>query len=265
MRRIPVGDIEVACTERGEGPPVVLVHGLAEDRRSWATVQAAIGARHTLAVDLRGHGGTTLGDAEGTLAQLGADLARLLETRTGPAACVGYSLGGTVVLWAAAHHPDLVSRAVVTGTSTVVGRAAVDFFAARIEAIGRDREAFAADLREDTRAQIATRGHDLDAIVARRLEAIGDGGGYVNAARAMMRLRDEPLTPLLASVRCPVTVIGGEHDAFCPRRAADIMLDALARASYREIAGAGHLMTVDRPAEYAAAIREALGDADASR
>jgi pimeloyl-ACP methyl ester carboxylesterase len=113
-------------------------------------------------------------------------------------------------------------------------------------------------LRDDTAAAIATDGVDVDALAALRHAAIGAGDGYVNAATAMARLRDEPLTERLAAVRCPVQVVGGEHDAFCPRKAADILLDALPDATYDEIAGVGHLMGVDDPEAVTAAIAASL-------
>ena len=258
--KVRLGDIEVGCTERGGGPPVVMVHGLAEDRRSWALAQERLADYRTLAFDLRGHGETTAGDGDGdgTLDQLAGDLARFLEALTGPAACVGYSLGGTIVLALAAARPDLVTRAVVSGTSTVVGRAAAGFFEDRIALIRTDRAAFAAALREDTAAQIVTSGADLDAITARRLEAVGDGRGYVNAARAMQAMHAAPLTGALGQLRCPVDVIGGDGDRFCPRRAADIMLAELADGAYHEIVDCGHLMTVDQPEAYSLTLRAAL-------
>ena len=255
-----LGDIEVGYTERGAVPPVVMVHGLAEDRRSWSVAQERLAAYRTLAYDLRGHGETEAGDGDGdgTLGQLAGDLARFLEALTGPAACLGYSLGGTVVLALAAARPDLVTRAVVSGTSSVVGRAAAGFFEERIGMLGSDRPAFEAALRDDTAAQIVTPGADLDAITRRRIEAVGDGRGYVNAARAMQGLRDAPLTGALARVRCPVDVIGGDGDLFCPRRAADIILAELADGAYHEIADCGHLMTVDQPEAYSVTLRAAL-------
>jgi pimeloyl-ACP methyl ester carboxylesterase len=251
-------DIEVSYAVHGEGPPVVLIHGLAEDHRSWADVQRRLDDYRTYAYDLRGHGETSLGAAEGTLEQLGGDLVTFLEEVTGPAACAGYSLGGTVVLWVAATRPDLVTRAVVSGTSTVVGSAAVGFFEARIKTIESDFPSFAAALREDTKAQLIASQADLDEIAARRLDALGGGEGYVNAARAMARLHGEPLTPLLSKIHCPVDVVGGDGDLFCPRKAADIIVEALEDGVYREIENAGHLMSVDQPAAYGEAIRAAL-------
>jgi len=255
---VRLGDIDVAYEARGSGPAAVFIHGLAEDHHGWDAVVAALGDFRCFAYDLRGHGGTGLGAGDGTLAQLGGDLARFLEEVSGPACCVGYSLGGTVALWLAAHRPELVPHAVVAGTSTVVGKSAAQFFAERIALIQGDKAAFAEALKADTALQIASEGVDLGAVAARRLAAVGDGGGYINAARAMAKLADEPLTPLLGRVRCPVDVISGERDAFCPRKAADIIVEALAEVTYHEIAGAGHLLAVDRPDAYAVTIGHAL-------
>ena len=91
---------------------------------------------------------------------------------------------------------------------------------------------------------------DVDAIAAARLVAVGTGAGYVNAARAMIGMRSAPLNPRLDRIAVPVDVIGADRDAFCPRRAADILLEALPDARYHEISGAGHLVSVDQPANY---------------
>ena len=256
--RIRLGDIDVGYSHTGKGPPAVMVHGLAEDRNSWADVQRQLSDFTTYAYDVRGHGETDLGEAEGTLEQLGGDLIAFLETVTGRADCIGYSLGGTVVLWVAAKRPDLVTGATVAATSTVVGRHAAGFFRDRIETLQNDFAGFASLLKEDTRQQLAVAGDRLEEVAARRLKAVGTGGGYVNAARAMAQLNEGPLTGLLPGIACPVHVIGGEADTFCPRKAADIMMAALRRGTYHEVAQAGHLMSVDRPDAYAQAIRNAL-------
>ena len=52
--RTRLGDIDVGYTVQGDGPPAVLVHGLAEDRSSWRTVQARLAGVRSHAVDLRG-------------------------------------------------------------------------------------------------------------------------------------------------------------------------------------------------------------------
>ncbi len=256
--RAQLSDITAGYTVAGDGPAVVLVHGLAEDRQSWADVQRRLHGYRTYAVDLRGHGETTLGHPEGTLAQLGADLIQFLESVSGPAACVGYSLGGTVAAWAASKRLDLVRHLVVAGTSSVVGRAAVGFFETRIKGIEEDFAEFAKALRADTAAQLVRAADQLDTVTKRRLAAIGDGRGYINAARAMIRVAAEPLTPLLATLKCPMDVIHADGDLFCPRKAVDILVGALPDVACYEIRDAGHLMSIDQPVTYANAIQTTL-------
>lgn len=252
-----LGDIDVAFTASGDGPAVVLVHGLAEDSGSWAVQQQALHGWRRYAYDLRGHGATSLGAADGSLEQLSGDLLAFLREVSGPAVCVGFSLGGTVVLAAAAAEPRLVTGAVVLGTSTVVGRAAARFYAERIELI-RAGGSLAAELRADTAAALHRAASEVEAVTARRVAAVGNGDGYCNGAAAMAALHSRPLTAQAASIRVPVRVIGAEHDTFCPRKAADILLDAVGHAGYDEIPGAGHLMNVDDPDAVTTTVQAAL-------
>lgn len=264
MPTAELGDIRVQYRVAGSGPAVVFVHGLAEDHRSWRAQQDEFSGFRTYAVDLRGHGCTTPGHPDGHLAQLRDDLLVFLEQVSGPAACVGFSLGGTIVLAAAAQRPDLVRGVVPIGTSSVVGRAAVDFYHERAQQVhDGDTESAADTLRTDTAGMVTASGVDVDALAAYRVESIGDGTGYANAALAMAGLREEPLTPLLPKVACPAVVVGGSKDAFCPRKASEILLEGLPEASYREVPGAGHLMRVDAPEQFGEAVREALTEVGA--
>lgn len=257
--RVVLGDIEVAYTEWGSGAPVVLVHGLAEDRGTWSVQQRELTELHTFAYDLRGHGDTSLGEGDSSLQQLGGDLLAFLEKVTGPAAVVGFSLGGTIALWSAAERPDLVTHAVVLGTSSVVGRAAVGFYADRIaKAADTASPEFRNALRDDTAAGFAVASDRLDSVVAARLRAVGTGGGYVNAATAMAALNEAPLTPRLAEVKVPVDVVGATQDTFCPPKAAAIITDALPHSTYHEIPDAGHLMNIDNPDAVTAVLRATL-------
>ncbi len=253
MKTVTVDDIEVAYTEAGcpdaSRLPLVLVHGLAEGRDSWSGTQADLAELHTFAYDLRGHGATTAGRGAGTLEQLGQDLIGFLEQVTGPAVVVGFSLGGTLALWVAAERPDLVRRTAVLGTSSVVGRRAAQFYADRIQlASDTSSPQFRDAIRNDTAAALHAATDRLDEVTAARLEAIGDGAGYVNASRAMAALCDSPLTPRLTDITTHVDVVGADHDAFCPAKAAQIIVDALSDVTYREVPEAGHLMNVDNPA-----------------
>ncbi len=262
MSTVELNDIVVNYRQCGSGPPVVLLHGLAEDLRSWEAVATHLGEFSVYAIDLRGHGRTTPGQGAGTLSQLSDDLAAFLSTVTGPAAVVGYSLGGTIGLKAATAPGSLIAHLIVAATSSVVGTAAAEFFAGRIAQLeAGDWDGFAAGLRDDTTKQVVTEA-DIDTLASRRVEAVGDGRGYINAARAMIGIRSEPLNPLLARIEVPVDVIGASSDVFCPRRASDIIVDNVGDCRYHEIAGSGHLLSVDQPDAYGKLLARLLNERD---
>lgn len=95
----------------GQGPDLLLVHGITENHTSWGPLATALSAEHrVIAVDLRGHGESDLAPGYALEAMAG-DLAVVAE-HVGAArpALVGHSLGGAVVSVYAANHP---ARAVV--------------------------------------------------------------------------------------------------------------------------------------------------------
>ena len=273
MNTVELADIVVNYRQQGSGPPVVLVHGLAEDHRSWDAVMAHLGEFTVYALDLRGHGRTTPGHGGVTLSQLSDDLLAFLGDVTGPAAVVGYSLGGTIGLKAATVNPTRIGHLIVAATSSVVGGAAAEFFEGRIAQLeshdpdahnpdvhdpgAHDTVGFVAGLRDDTARQIVTAA-DVDAVTSKRVDAVGDGHGYINAARAMIGIRSEPLNPLLGRIEIPVDVIGASDDVFCPRRASDIIVESVVGCGYHEVAGAGHLVSVDQPDAYGKLLAQLL-------
>ena len=94
------------------------------------------------------------------------------------------------------------------------------------------------------------------------MAAVGDGRGYINAARAMIGIRAEPLNPLLSRITAPLDILGADRDVFCPRRASDIIADAVPHSRFHEIAGAGHLLSVDRPEAYGRLLARLLHGTD---
>ncbi|NLB32033.1 MAG: alpha/beta hydrolase [Alcaligenaceae bacterium] len=259
LQHVYVGDIKVAFSQTGKGPAVVMVHGLAEDHSSWKQVISLINVTSSIyAVDLRGHGKTTVGDGNGTLEQLATDLLHFIESVTGPAICIGFSLGGVIVLEAALQCPDLVSQAIVVGTSSKVGRAAASFFEERIAQVESDFPAFLQALESDTAGQIVNQHEKVQEVVSRRIAAVGDATGYINAAKAMVELSKEPITERLEEIQVPVHVVQGERDQYCPQKAADILLAAMPSAQLVVIPNAGHLIAVDQPEQLAAAISKII-------
>jgi pimeloyl-ACP methyl ester carboxylesterase len=103
----PSDDVTIDYYAAGDGPTVVLVHGITESRRSWDPLFPtflAAGYRVVL-VDLRGHGDSSkVGPYD--LATMAADLGHVLAAEeVSDALLVGHSLGGAVVSAYAAGGP----------------------------------------------------------------------------------------------------------------------------------------------------------------
>lgn len=128
------GAITMAYVETGpkDGPAVILIHGLTDNIRSWSTTMAALHQRdpglHILAVDLRGHGETSMPPQAACspapekcfrLADFAGDIAAFMKAKKiAKATLAGHSLGSFITQEVALEHPELVERAVLVASST---------------------------------------------------------------------------------------------------------------------------------------------------
>jgi pimeloyl-ACP methyl ester carboxylesterase len=105
-------------TERGAGPPLLLLHGLGSSNRDWAAqVDHFVDHYRVLRLDLRGHGRSERGPGPYAIPQFARDVAVFLRRRDAdPAHVVGLSMGGMVALELAAGAPRLVRRLVVVNS-----------------------------------------------------------------------------------------------------------------------------------------------------
>ena len=110
----------LAFTEAGEGPPLILLHGLFGAGQNWGGIRRALAPRfRVLTPDLRNHGASPRAAAM-DYATMAADLAETLDAAGVPrAAVVGHSMGGKVAMAFALEHPDRVERLVVADIAPV--------------------------------------------------------------------------------------------------------------------------------------------------
>ena len=99
--------------------PVVFVHGFGCSLTDWDSQVAHLSQRHqTVAVDLRGHGGSPGPAADCSIERYGADVAELMRALSlPPAVVVGHSLGCRVAVEAALQAPTHVAGVVLVDGS----------------------------------------------------------------------------------------------------------------------------------------------------
>jgi pimeloyl-ACP methyl ester carboxylesterase len=98
--------VEIAYEATGDGPPLVLLHGITESRRTWDPLVADLAGDHTvLAVDQRGHGESSGAAAYDPASMAGDAAAVLAGLGLADPLVVGHSMGGIVATAYAASHP----------------------------------------------------------------------------------------------------------------------------------------------------------------
>lgn len=114
-----VHSVQLNVIRRGDGPPIVMLHGLGMSAHTWDAVAERLAARHTVvAVDLPGHGESPCPEDPSAFTRDAAlaDLDDVLATLAEPPVIVGHSLGGYLALAHAATRPDASSGIVVLNT-----------------------------------------------------------------------------------------------------------------------------------------------------
>ena len=118
---------------RGDGPPLLLVAGLAADGSYWLPAVDALAQRHTVVlVDNRGCGRTTPLGAPASVGAMADDcMALVRHLDLAPATLVGHSMGGMIAQACAARYPDEVDRLVLVATGARSSARNDDLFAMR--------------------------------------------------------------------------------------------------------------------------------------
>lgn len=149
-----VGDLDLCTFEQGQGPLLILAHGITANARVWDPIAAALSRRwRVVALDQRGHGRSGRpADGRYDAEAFAGDLAGLVEALGATrAVIVGHSLGGRNALATAALHPEAVSAVVSVEYTPAAGALDFRLVAERLRLAAlpmQDGEAVMANLRE---------------------------------------------------------------------------------------------------------------------
>lgn len=116
----PLETVELAYSETGDGPPLVILHGLFGSRRNWASHARHLGERfRVLTLDLRNHGESPWAEAM-SYRLMAADVAAFLERHgLAGATVLGHSMGGKAAMLLALEQGPLVGRLLVVDIAPV--------------------------------------------------------------------------------------------------------------------------------------------------
>jgi pimeloyl-ACP methyl ester carboxylesterase len=251
----------------GEGPPLVLVHGLAGAAWNFTELAPFLAARRRVLIpDLPGHGGTAALPSPGGLGDLAAHVAVVAEhVGMAPAPVLGYSMGGVVALHLAAERPDAVTAVLLLASAGIVSSTrraevwlAVTAALRPARLVARARRTIAR--RPNLRAAVfgywgadEPRTLSPEAVIG-FLEAQPEHTDVKHPSRALVR--DDPRV-YLDRVRCPALVVWGARDRLVPLEDG-FEFARLLSAPIRVLPGVGHLLVGECPAECAAVLLDFL-------
>ena len=242
----------IAYEVSGDGPLVVLAHGMGDSRAAYRFVVphlVAAGYR-VAAVDLRGHGESSADWPAYTRTDIAGDLIAVIRHLGGPAVLVGHSVSGGAATIAAAQAPELVHGLVEVAPFTRKQTVRLGDLRVRRYRAGLGRLLATALLgsvkwwhRYLDLAFPGPKPADWNEQLERIAANLGEPG-RMRAVQQMGRSAPVDAGAQLANVRCPVLIVEGslDPDWADPRAEGQAIVAAMpaGRARLETIEGAGH-------------------------
>jgi len=251
-----VNGLEIAYRRAGAGPPLVLVHGAAEDGRVWRSQLAGLSDEFTVvAWDEPGAGSSSDLPANFGLADFAHSLAALIDAAgLVPAHVAGLSWGGTVVQELYRHHPDLVATLILVDTyAGWKGSLPAEEVQARVEGAQR-MLAIPPEQFEPTFPGLFAGDPPPEVVPLLDEMAAAVRPETLRAQLAVMAEADQ--RDLLPEIAVPTLLIWGELDARSPLEVAEQLEQAIPDTELIVIPGCGHLSNLERPDRFNRALRE---------
>lgn len=255
--------MEMTYDDVGSGPAVLLLHSGVCDRRMWREQVDVLAQTHrVIAPDLPGFGASAMSPGLFSYSGLVAELLDALGVER--AAVVGSSFGGRVALELTHESPSVVSALILLCAASrgVDSTETADAFEAEEE-----RLLEAGDVAGAVELNVSTwLGPDADAEAREQVREMQRHAFDVQLAADEWPdpPRLEPVTPDLAAFDVPTFVVSGGHDMDHFQDIARHLAATIPDAHLVELPWAGHLPSLERPAEVSAMLTGFLTDPSSS-
>ena len=251
MQRVNVDGVKIAYARRGQGAPLVLIHGYPLDHSIWDPLAPFLEHNFDLIIpDLRGFGESEVAQADNSIVDYASDIAGLLtHLRIRKAYIAGHSMGGYVALAFAREYEERV-----TGLAMVSSQMAADAPERK-----QARYSTAKQVMEQGVGNVAEQMAPKLSVVP-RWQAFAHGliekqpaQGVAAALRAMAERPDS--SDIFGGFPFPVVIVHGDADELIPVQKGKDMKAVLPSAHYVELQGAGHLPMMEQPERVAEALK----------
>lgn len=252
--------VDLHVREAGKGEPVVLLHAFPLSCAMWLAQRETLSAKYrVITPDLRGFGGSRLGDEPPSMDAMAADVAAVLDRLDLDRVVLGgLSMGGYAAMAFLRAYPERVSALILADTKAT----------ADLEPARANRERVAQEVHDPQRnvlvndvlpsllgpTTVQTRPLVHDRV--RALVEAAPPAAVTWAERAMAGRPDSLDT--LRQVRVPALVVVGEEDTLSTPRDAQAMTEALPAGRLVRLPKVGHLTAVEDPEAFNDAVRDFL-------
>lgn len=238
---------ELAVEIQGDGPAVLLVHGLGGTSNFYQPQVDALAERFTvIRPDMEGSGRSPV-TGELSIDSFAADLAAILDGAGVEAArVVGHSMATLTVRRFAATHPDRVSHLALLGAVNPPADAARQGPRDRAATVREQGQIAVADtIMTNATSESTRRDHPAAAAFVRELVLRQDPEGYARSCEALAGATDPgPVDPSL-----PLLLLTGDEDKVGPPDVSRALADAHGAAVLEIFDGCGHWTAIEKPAE----------------
>lgn len=243
-------------TSYGEGPPVVLVHGLGGTSHVWHGVMQALKQHHhVIAMDLRGHGRSG-GKGKFTIEGWSKDVHKLIRHLELPSVTlVGHSLGTLVAQHLAQSEPESVDNLVLVGGISYFTPETSDRYRARAEQVEKDGLDPIVD--EWLAGAVSPQSHAVHSGMVGMLRDVflrNDPAMYAKSCAALAkapRIRTDEIGQ-------PTLMITGAHDRSTPLAMSEELKRQIPVSRVKVLPHVGHWCPLEDPGAVAAAVLEFL-------
>jgi pimeloyl-ACP methyl ester carboxylesterase len=251
MPTLPINGTTIAYDDFGQGPPLVLIHGIFVSRLTWYPQISDFARTHrVITCDLRGHGESSVSKGAYSVALFAGDIISLLDALgLERAVCCGHSFGGMVAQELALSYPERVSGLIlgessygVCSTPWEAGLTAMaNMFFNQLLSPENQVKLFAryfGTLSGDVGAYIETQGK----------QQIQNVTNFQNILQASLSFNSRWR---LQQIACPTLILLGQyfHVPWIHLHSYE-MLWRIKQASLKYIPRAGHVLNWDNPAAF---------------
>lgn len=256
--------ITLSYHDSGSGPPILFLHSFGHNKDLWfpqLTHFLEKGFR-VLAPDMPGHGESSFVPALHGVDQMAQCYIELLDSLDIRKAVVtGISMGGYIALRMWARRPDLIAAMVLSNTKAekdsddIVARRRAQI--ANISQHGLEHFVTAGAPKRLSPVTLERKPWVLDTIKLLNYTVPAE----VNAATLEAMALKEDDTKVLRTIDVPVLVMAGSDDIFIPKDSPGNLHEGIKGSRFHEIAGTGHVSSLEAPIEFNRVMEEFLQSA----